>query len=70
MHRIVWAITAWRRSTYLEATRLGACATYAGTRAVYPVGRLAGHVIKTREDFDIAEALWDVVHGTPAPAGG
>jgi CMP-N-acetylneuraminic acid synthetase len=66
VHRIAWAVTAWRRDTYLAATERGECATYAGKRAVHPVGRLAGHVIKTREDFDIAEALWDVVHG---PAG-
>ena len=28
---------------------------------------MAGHVIKTQEDFDIAEALWDTVH-RPAAA--
>jgi len=27
---------------------------------------MAGHVIKTQEDFDIAGALWDTVHGTGA----
>jgi hypothetical protein len=55
-------VTAWRRSTYLAAFAGGACATYAGRIATFPVGRLAGHVIKTIEDFEIADALWPVVH--------
>ena len=66
--RVAWAITSWRRDLYLEAFRSGGCATYSGKVATHPVGRLAGHVIKTQEDFDIAEALWDTVHGRDGDA--
>jgi CMP-N-acetylneuraminic acid synthetase len=64
VQRIVWAITAWRCATFLSAVRAGQCATYAGRVAFKPVSRMAGHVIKTEEDLDIARALWNVVHGT------
>ncbi|HEY8262057.1 MAG TPA: NTP transferase domain-containing protein [Methylosinus sp.] len=63
VHRISWAITSWRRATYLDAIARGACATYAGERATFVVGKMAGHVIKTQQDFDIVAALWEVVHG-------
>ena len=62
VRRIVWAVTAWRRSTFLEAARAGGCATYAGRIGLSPVGRMAGHVIKTQPDLDLAAALWGNVH--------
>lgn len=65
VRRIVWAVTAWRRAAFLTAAASGACATYAGRIGYSPVGRMAGHVIKTQEDLDVAAALWGVVH----PAG-
>jgi CMP-N-acetylneuraminic acid synthetase len=58
VRRIVWAITAWRRATFLAAAAAGQCATYAGRIGLSPVSRMAGHVIKTQEDLDIAAALW------------
>lgn len=61
IQRIVWAVTAWRRETYLAATASGNCATYAGRVGYVPVGRMAGHVIKTQDDLDIAEALFPMV---------
>ena len=57
VRRIVWAITAWRRATFLEAAANGSCATYAGRIGYSSVGRMAGHVIKTQEDLDIAAAM-------------
>ncbi|HLY56615.1 MAG TPA: NTP transferase domain-containing protein [Stellaceae bacterium] len=63
VQRVAWSVTAWRREAYLAAAERGDCATYAGRLAVHPIGRLAGHVIKTQEDFDIADALWDLAHG-------
>ena len=56
--RIVWAVTAWRRSTFLQARDAGACATYSGRIGISPVSRMAGHVVKTQDDLDIAAALW------------
>ena len=62
--RVVWAVTAWRRESFLKAARAGRCATWAGRVGFWPVGRLAGHVIKTREDLEIAEALYPLVHAS------
>lgn len=62
IQRIVWSITGWRRTPYLEAIRGGGCATYAGRVGFFPVNRMAGHVIKTEEDLCIAEALFPIVY--------
>lgn len=57
LQRISWSITAWRRTAYLEAAASGRCATYTGRKAFFALDFMAGHVIKTEEDFRIAEAL-------------
>ena len=57
VQRISWSITGWRRQTYLEAFAAGKTATYAGTVGFHVLDRLAGHIIKTEEDLQIAEAL-------------
>jgi CMP-N-acetylneuraminic acid synthetase len=57
VQRITWSISGWRRSTYIEAVANSRCATYAGKVGFYPIGQLAGHVIKTENDLMIAEAL-------------
>ena len=62
IRRICWAVTAWRRNTFLAAVAAGACATYAGRVGLFSVNRLAGHVIKTAEDLAMAEALYSIAH--------
>jgi CMP-N-acetylneuraminic acid synthetase len=57
IQRISWSITGWRRETYLKAFAAGQTATYAGQIAFHTLDRLAGHIIKTEEDLQIAEAL-------------
>ncbi len=57
IQRITWSITGWRRTTYLEAYETGRCATYSGKVGFYSIDRLAGHVIKTEEDLQIADVL-------------
>ncbi len=57
VQRISWSITGWRRSSYLAAVDKGDCATYAGTVGFHALDRLAGLIIKTQEDFHMAEAL-------------
>jgi len=57
VQRISWSITGWRRATYLEAIAAGKTATYAGRVGFHVLDRLAGHIIKTEEDLQIAEAL-------------
>ena len=63
IRRISWAVTAWRRETFLAAARAGRCATYAGRLGLFSVNRLAGHVVKTAEDLAMAEALYPIAHG-------
>lgn len=63
VQRVSWSITGWRRDTYLAAAAAARCATYAGRVGFFPVNRLAGHVIKTEEDLQIAEALVPLVPG-------
>ena len=60
VQRITWSITGWRRSTYIAAYEAEKCATYAGRVGFYPIDRFAGHIIKTKEDLMIAEALLNV----------
>ncbi len=54
VQRVTWSITGWRRSTYLAARAAGRCATFAGRVGVHPIRRMAGHIIKTAEDLEIA----------------
>ena len=58
---ISWSITGWRRSTFLDAVSRGECATYSGRIGFFPVSPLAGHVIKTERDLQVAEALLPLV---------
>ena len=55
--RITWAISAWRRSTYMEAFNAGKTATYSGRIGFYPVNPISGHVIKRQADLDMAAAM-------------
>ena len=57
VQRLSWSITAWRRSTYLAAVAAGTCATYAGRVGFHAISPLAGHIIKTERDLQVAEAL-------------
>jgi CMP-N-acetylneuraminic acid synthetase len=58
VQRIVWSITGWRRSSYVEAVEAGRVATYCGRVGFVPISRVAGHIIKTAEDLALAEALF------------
>lgn len=63
IQRITWSITGWRRATYLAAADAGKTATYAGRVGFYPIDRLGGHIIKTEEDLQFAEALLPLLGG-------
>ncbi|PZW43071.1 CMP-N-acetylneuraminic acid synthetase [Humitalea rosea] len=63
VRRVTWSVTGWRSETYLGAAHAGQCATYAGKVGLSSLNRLAGHVIKTAEDLELAEALYPLVHG-------
>ncbi|WP_424832228.1 cytidylyltransferase domain-containing protein [Ruegeria sp.] len=59
--RVTWSITGWRAKSYVDAVEAGSIGTYNGKIAFYPVSAISGHVIKTQEDLDIAEALLGVL---------
>ena len=63
IQRVNWSITAWRRETYLDAVASGKCATYAGRVGFFSISPLAGHIIKTERDLQVAEALLPLVEG-------
>lgn len=60
--RIVWAITGWKSQNFVAAYDSGQCATYSGQVGYFPVSRMAGHVIKTQDDLDMAEAMYTVMN--------
>ncbi|MGF1448122.1 MAG: cytidylyltransferase domain-containing protein [Opitutales bacterium] len=70
VQRISWSITAWRRECFLRAKENDQCATYAGQVALVEVSPLAGHVIKTERDLEIAERLLALVESPKVPAAG
>jgi len=57
VQRIIWSLTAWRSDIFLDASKRGQCATYAGNVGFYPLDRWAGLVIKTQDDLNIAEGM-------------
>ena len=63
IQRITWSITGWRRTPYLESFEAGRTATYSGSIGFYPLDRFAGHIIKTEDDLNIAEALLPLREG-------
>jgi CMP-N-acetylneuraminic acid synthetase len=58
VQRITWGITGWRSKNYIQAHESGQCATYWGRIGFFPLERLSGHMIKTREDLEIAEIFF------------
>lgn len=60
IQRVTWSITGWRAAPYIAAVEAGGIGAYCGKIGFYPLDRLAGHIIKTQEDLDIAEALFDL----------
>ena len=60
VQKICWSISAWRRTTYIEAYENKKCATFSGKVGSFPLNKLASHVIKTEQDFQIAVALHNI----------
>lgn len=60
IQRITWSITAWKSITFINAVKTGKCATYSGKVGFHAIDRMAGHIIKTKDDLDIAQALFNL----------
>ena len=61
MQRITWSITGWKSSSYIAAVEDGKIGTYNGKIGFYPVNSISGHVVKTQQDLEIAEALLTIL---------
>lgn len=55
IQRVTWSITGWKTSSYIAAYEKKQSATFAGKVGFYPLNRMAGHIIKTQQDLDLAE---------------
>ena len=62
IQRITWSIAAWKSDVYIKAYENKECATYSGKIGYFPINKLASHIIKTQEDLNIAEALFNIVN--------
>lgn len=61
IQRITWSITGWKRDSYMKAYESNKCATYSGNVQYFEIDRLASHIIKTKKDLDMAEALYELM---------
>ena len=62
VQRITWSITGFKAAPYVAAVESGGIGTYNGKVAFFPVNPISGHVIKTQQDLDIAEALLSILN--------
>lgn len=60
IYRISWSISAWRKSNFIRNYELGKCATYSGSVNYFELNQFSSHVIKTKRDLDIANALYNI----------
>lgn len=64
IQKVTWSITGWRRDVFLKGVQENKCATFYGNVGFFTLSRLSSHVIKTKEDLQIAEALLPLVEET------
>lgn len=66
IQRVTWSITGWHGPTYIAGHEANGNGTYAGKVGFHRIARAGGHIIKTQEDLDLAEAMLPFVaqHGT------
>lgn len=60
IQRITWSITGWRSKNYIAAYEDDKCATFFGKVGYNAISRSSGVMIKTQEDFDFAEKLFNL----------
>jgi CMP-N-acetylneuraminic acid synthetase len=58
IQRITWSITGWHSQSYMNTYETGKCATYSGRIGFFPMDRLSGHIIKTKDDLEMAEVFF------------
>lgn len=56
--RVVWALTAWKRKTFLETTNQ--CPSFCGNVSFFEIPKLESFDIDTLEDWEMALATWEL----------
>lgn len=57
VRKVVWALTSWRKETFLRAVREGRCGTYAGRIGLFSIPKTEACDIDTPEDWALAEGM-------------
>ena len=57
VRKVVWALTAWRRKTFLQAVSRNLCGTYAGEIGLFPIPKDESCDLDTPQDWAIAEGI-------------
>lgn len=57
IQRVTWSITGWHAPSFMAGHEADGNGTYSGKVGFHPISRAAGHIIKTQDDLDLAEAM-------------
>lgn len=57
VHKVVWAMTAWRREYFLSIAEQGKCSVFAGRVGLFPIPIREAIDIDTQEEWDLAEGM-------------
>ena len=57
VQKVVWALTAWRRESFLAFAAKGECSVFSGALGLFPVPLAEAMDIDTQEQWDVAEGM-------------
>lgn len=57
VEEIIWAMTAWKRETFLRLQDTGACPVFGGKMATYAIPKDEAADLDSEEDWNIAEGI-------------
>ncbi len=57
VEKTVWALTAWKRETFMEIEEKGMCPVFGGNLATFPIPKDESCDLDTMEDWKIAEGI-------------
>lgn len=57
VQKVIWAMTAWRRESFLHTADRGECSVFAGRLGLFPVPLLESLDIDTQEQWNLAEGI-------------
>ncbi len=57
VQKVIWAMTAWRRASFLHTADKGECSVFAGRLGLFPVPLAESLDIDTQEQWDLAEGM-------------